>query len=53
MNEIKELRQKTGLSQSQFAKKYHIPLKTLQFWEQGRRVPPSYVVWLLRKVVEG
>ena len=36
-NRIKALRQKTGLSQSQFAKKYHITLSTLQHWEQGYR----------------
>ncbi|MCR4781709.1 MAG: helix-turn-helix domain-containing protein [Lachnospiraceae bacterium] len=44
---IKEIRLKTGLSQSQFAKKYHIPVGTLQHWEQGVRKPPEYVVYML------
>lgn len=44
---IKELREKTGLSQSQFARYYDIPVKSLQKWEQGARVPPPYVEKLL------
>ena len=34
---LKELRERTGLSQSKFAKEVGIPLKTLQNYEQGRR----------------
>ena len=34
-----EARQKTGLSQSQFANLLGISKKTLQGWEQGRREP--------------
>jgi putative transcriptional regulator len=29
------------MSQSEFAEAYHIPLATLQGWEQGRRVPDA------------
>lgn len=49
---IKELRAQTGLSQSAFAKKYNIPLRTLQQWEQGRSTPPAYVVGMLQDRVQ-
>lgn len=38
-NEVVAARQKTGLSQAQFAKALHISARTLQEWEQGRRQP--------------
>lgn len=47
--DIKAIRSKTGLSQSDFAKKLHISPKTLQNWEQGRRTPtgPASVLMTL------
>lgn len=44
---VKELRSKTKLSQSKFALLLEIPLNTIQDWEQGRRVPPKYVVTMM------
>ncbi|ROQ19705.1 putative transcriptional regulator [Marinimicrobium koreense] len=38
-NEVAAARNKTGLSQSQFAEALHISPRTLQEWEQGRRKP--------------
>ena len=38
-NEVAAARQKTGLSQAEFAKVLHISARTLQEWEQGRRQP--------------
>jgi putative transcriptional regulator len=35
----KTLRRALGLTQEQFAARYHIPLGTLRDWEQGRSVP--------------
>lgn len=52
MNNIKELREKTGLSQRQFAEKFSISIKTLQNWEQGYRNPPPYVPNLIEKVLK-
>ena len=46
--DIKELRKLSGMSQSQFSKEFDIPLKTLQKWEQGERIPPLYLVNILR-----
>jgi putative transcriptional regulator len=37
--DVKAVRKKTGLSQSQFALLIGVKLKTLQNWEQGRRRP--------------
>jgi len=48
---IKEIRQLTGLSQTKFAEKYQIPLRTLQDWEAGRREPAEYLVALLERAV--
>ena len=48
---IKELRQITGLSQSQFAKKYHIKLDTLQNWEQSRTKVPELPLYLLERLI--
>lgn len=50
--DIKEIREITGLNQTDFAKKYNIPLRTYQNWEYGTRKPPEYVLTLLRMVVE-
>ncbi len=48
---IKELRKITGLSQSEFAKKFHIPVGTLAHWEQGIRKPPEYVVYMMTRII--
>ena len=36
---IKTLRRSLGLTQDEFATRYHIPLGTLRDWEQGRTEP--------------
>jgi putative transcriptional regulator len=38
-SEVLRLRMRLGLSQAAFAKRFHINLRTIQDWEQGRRVP--------------
>ncbi len=48
---IKELRKITGLSQAEFAKKFHIPVGTLAHWEQGIRKPPEYVVYMISRII--
>lgn len=48
MNQIKELRQSTGLSQTKFGQALGgIPLRTIQDWEGGKRTPPEWVVKLI------
>ena len=48
---IKELRESTGLSQSKFAKEFHIPVSTLRKWEQNESTPPKYVIGLIERVL--
>lgn len=48
---IKELRQLTGLSQTQFAKKFHIPANTVRGWEQEKRSPPEYVPEMIEEII--
>ena len=49
---ILELRKQTGLSQSQFAKEFHIQLKTLQSWEQGCRNTPECILYMVQRILE-
>lgn len=49
---IKELRKQTGMSQSQFAKRFNIPVGTLAHWEQGVRKPPNYVLTMIEEILK-
>lgn len=44
---VTEARQKTGLSQSQFAALLGVSVRTLQGWEQGRKQPSGAARTLL------
>ena len=44
---IKEMRQKTGLSQGKFGKLLNIPATNIAKWEQGVSSPPVYVTELI------
>lgn len=37
--DVGDIRKKTGLSQSRFAELLGVSVRTLQDWEQGRRMP--------------
>jgi putative transcriptional regulator len=37
--QVKVIRRALGISQEDFAARYHIPIGTLRDWEQGRVVP--------------
>lgn len=52
MKTIKEIRAITGLSQTAFGERYHIPMRTIQNWEGGQRECPEYVRLLLERVVK-
>lgn len=51
-DQLRQLRQNTGLSQARFAALYEIPRRTYEDWERGVATPPPYVVNLLRAAVE-
>ena len=49
---ILELRKQTGLSQSEFAEKFHLSVKSVQAWEQGKRIPPDDTLCVIQKILE-
>jgi putative transcriptional regulator len=48
--DVRALRRKLGLSQSQFASKFGFSLRTVQEWEQGRAIPDRPARILLRVI---
>lgn len=49
---IRELRTQLGMTQSEFATRYHIPFRTVQNWESDVRRPPDYVLKLLESRIQ-
>lgn len=49
---ILELRKYLGLSQSEFAKRFHLTKKAVQSWEQGWRKTPESYLFLIARVIE-
>lgn len=49
--EILDLRKSTKLSQVKFCKKFDIPLSTYCHWEQGIRIPPKYVISMIKTIL--
>lgn len=52
MPTIKEICEKYDLTQTALAKRFGIPLRTVQDWHAGRRVPPDYVVNMMQELLE-
>lgn len=50
--QVRDIRQRTGLSQAAFAERYEIPKRTIENWEAGKREPPSYVLRMLEILVD-
>ena len=50
-NRVRDWRLQAGMSQSEFARYFGIPLKTLQAWEQGSRAPSPYVVCMMQSIL--
>lgn len=44
---IADIRAAAGLSRAAFSREYGIPIRTIEDWEAGRRVPPDYLVRLI------
>ena len=49
---IREMRNSLGDTQAEFAKRYQIPFRTIQNWENNVRVPPGYMMHLLENRVK-
>jgi putative transcriptional regulator len=47
---LREMRERLGLSQAEFAERFRIDLRTLQDWEQARRVPDETARAYLRVI---
>jgi DNA-binding transcriptional regulator YiaG len=50
--DVKSVRERFGLSQSEFAARYPFELDTIQNWEQGRNQPDSISRTLLKVIEE-
>lgn len=48
---IAKIRERYGLSQTTLAKKFDIPLRTVQDWHGGRRKAPDYVVSMIDRLL--
>ena len=48
---IYRLLEENGLSQTQFAQRFEIPLRTVQDWCNGRRCPPPYVIKMIKALL--
>ena len=48
---VKQLREQTRLSQTEFAKKFHINKGTLANWEQSLRHPPEHVIFMMEQIL--
>lgn len=49
---IKDICEKYGLSQTALAKRFGIPLRTVQNWAGGQRSAPDYVVNMMVELLE-
>lgn len=50
--QIAQICERYGLSQTALAKRFEIPLRTVQDWHAGRRVPPGYVKNMIIEILE-
>ena len=50
---LKKVRLETGMTQKEFAKYFHIPLRTYEQWERGKREMPEYTLRLLLYKIQG
>ncbi len=49
---IREMKHSPGDTQTEYARRYQIPFRTVQNWESGTRGPPDYVMHLLENRVK-
>lgn len=45
--QIRTLRDQSGMTRKQFSEHLGIPLRTIEDWEAGRRTPPEYMPRLI------
>lgn len=47
---IRRVRTGLGLSQAEFARRFHVPVGTLRDWEQARATPPDFAIAYVRVI---
>lgn len=47
---VRRLRKNLGLTQSEFASRFRIPVGTLRDWEQARSTPPDFAMAYMRVI---
>jgi len=47
---IRQTRTRLGLSQSEFATRFHVPVGTLRDWEQARATAPDFAIAYVRVI---
>ncbi len=47
---IRMTRTEMGLSQPEFAERFHVPVGTLRDWEQARVMPPDFAMAYIRVI---
>ena len=52
MDNFKEIREASGMSQVQFSREFNIPVRTIQSWEYGERKCPEYLLQLIQYKLE-
>jgi putative transcriptional regulator len=48
---VRTARTRLGLSQAEFARRFHVPLGTLRDWEQARATAPDFAVAYVRVIM--
>ena len=49
---IKELCIEYGMKQTELARRFGIPIRTVQDWFSGKRVPPEYVINMMIEILK-
>jgi DNA-binding transcriptional regulator YiaG len=49
---VKQLRERTGLSQSKFAHYFNIPVRTIQKWERNEATPSEYIPQMMKRILD-
>jgi len=47
---IRQTRTALGLSQTEFANRFHVPVGTLRDWEQARATPPDFAIAYIKVI---
>lgn len=49
---VRTARTRLGLSQAEFARRFHVPLGTLRDWEQARATAPDFAIAYVRVIMQ-